>query len=81
MSHLVPIDSGMYLYILHLLKYIIELLQDILYRYPLPSESGEEGEEEEKRVASLQKKLVKLRGVFLTLSDVLGNLFGSSPSW
>ena len=52
--------------------------QDILYQFPSVSSPAEEGEES---VASMQRRLVKLRGLFLTLSDVLGSLVGPAPSW
>lgn len=48
-------------------------LQDILYRYPRLSEDEGGG------VVGTQEKLVRLRGAFLTLSDVLATIT-ASPS-
>ena len=64
--------------------HVIYALQDILFHYP-PCEAGGEEEEEDGSgegdgggVKELEKKLLELRGVFLTLSDSLATITGPS---
>lgn len=50
------------------------LLQDILYRFPAH-------EDDTKYMYSEQELLLQLKGVFLTLSDVMRTITKSSSSW
>lgn len=50
---------------------MVIIIQDILFRYPILLED-EDGE-----IKESFEELMKLRGVFLTLSDVLATMTGS----
>ena len=69
-------------------------MQDILYCYPKEAHTpergregkgrGEEGkgrEEEGKGREDLWRLLVQLRGVFLTLSDIMASITMTTKSW
>lgn len=57
-----------------------DFLQDILYCYPkdalASSDNGVEG-----RRGSTRSHLLQLRGVFLTLSDVMASITTEKKSW
>ena len=63
-----------------------DFVQDILYCYPTEARdwstaSGEGVRSEEVRSEEVTALLMKLRGVFLTLSDVMGSITADSHSW
>ena len=64
-------------------------MQDILYCYPKEAHTPERGREEEEKGRGEEGKgreelwrlLVQLRGVFLTLSDIMASITMTTKSW